>query len=146
MDAGNHSRHITRHTSMQHSCPPNALRLFVGCIIYIYYTPHSWVGCIAARDEKQNGIICNQETVKVVPFLKNDGDVVVWNAAACCYYECMSDNFETLIFSLAHTFCNADSLFLSITVTATVTHLESRSLSLSLRRVSPKIYYVFGNN
>lgn len=75
-------------THIQHSWPPNAIHFICRDISYTstlcYYTNYI-ADRLHCRDEKHNGIICNQETVKVVPFLKNDGDVLVGNAAR--YYE-----------------------------------------------------------
>lgn len=82
MDAGNYCRYkASIHTTFM--AAPNAIHFICRDIPYTsilcYYTNDiaDWLHC---RDEKHNGIICNQETVKVVPFQKNDGDVLVWNA------------------------------------------------------------------
>lgn len=70
----------------------------VSILYIIQYTIADRLHC---RDEKHNGIICNQETVKVVPFEK------WWRRASleCCwllYCVRMSGNFEMLH---SHTFC-----------------------------------------
>lgn len=89
---------------IQNSCPPNAIHICrnictqVSILYIIQYTIADRLHC---RDEKHNGIICNQETVKVVPFEK------WWRRASleCCwllYCVRMSGNFEMLH---SHTFC-----------------------------------------